>query len=157
MIAFFRKLGWLTQRRSKEEQLAAELQFHLEEETEERQAAGMSAREARGAARRELGNLGLVQEDTRATWSWTLLEQLVQDLRYGARTMLAQSRLHGIGVPVTGTGDWRQHGDLQPHGRIADAVAAGDRPGIARDTEVAHLGEERHGRHRGASRQRLLR
>jgi macrolide transport system ATP-binding/permease protein len=88
MIAFFRKLGWLVQRRSKEEQLAAELQFHLEEETEERQAAGMSAPQARGAARRELGNLGLVQEDTRATWSWTLLEQLVQDLRYGARTML---------------------------------------------------------------------
>ncbi|MGH9665404.1 MAG: ABC transporter permease, partial [Bryobacteraceae bacterium] len=88
MIAFFRKLGWLAQRRSKEEQLAAELQFHLEEETEERQAVGMSAREARGAARRELGNPGLVQEDTRATWSWTLLEQLVQDLRYGARTML---------------------------------------------------------------------
>ena len=88
MIAFFRKLGWLAQRRSKEEQLAAELQFHMEEETEDRQAAGMSAREARGAARRELGNLGRVQEDTRATWNWTLLEQLVQDLRYGARTML---------------------------------------------------------------------
>jgi macrolide transport system ATP-binding/permease protein len=88
MISFFRKLGWLAQRRSKEEQLAAELQFHLEEETEEGQAAGMSAREARGTARRELGNLGLLQEDTRATWSWTLLEQLVQDLRYGARTMM---------------------------------------------------------------------
>jgi predicted permease len=88
MIAFFRKLGWLVQRRSKEKQLAAELQFHLDEEIGERQAAGMSEPEARGAARRELGNLALVQEDTRATWSWTLLEQLVQDLRYGARTML---------------------------------------------------------------------
>jgi len=88
MIPFFRKLGWLLERRSKEEQLAAELQFHLEEATEERQAAGMSAREARGAARRELGNLGLVQEDTRAAWSWTFLEQFVQDLWYGARTML---------------------------------------------------------------------
>ncbi len=88
MIPFFRKLGWLAQRRSKEEQLAAELQFHLEEETEKRQASGFSAREARGAARRELGNLGLVQEGTRATWSWTLLEQPVQDLRYGVRTIL---------------------------------------------------------------------
>jgi macrolide transport system ATP-binding/permease protein len=88
MISFFRKLGWLVGRRSREEQLAAEIQFHLEEETEERRAAGMSAQEARGAARRQLGNLGLVQEDTRAAWSWTLLEQLIQDLRYGARTML---------------------------------------------------------------------
>ena len=88
MIAFFRKLGWLVQRRSKEEGLAAELQFHLEEEAEEQRAAGISAQEARGIARRELGNLGLIQEDTRATWSWTLLEQVVQDVRYGARTML---------------------------------------------------------------------
>jgi predicted permease len=88
MTSFFRKLGWLVERRSKEEQITAELQFHLDQETEEHQAAGMSAQEACSAARRELGNLGLVQEDTRATWSWTLLEQLVQDLRYGARTML---------------------------------------------------------------------
>ena len=88
MISFIRKLRWLAQRRSREQQLAAELQFHLEEEAEERRAAGLSAREARGAARRELGNLGLVQEDTRAAWSWTWVEQLVQDLRYGARTMM---------------------------------------------------------------------
>jgi macrolide transport system ATP-binding/permease protein len=88
MISFFRKLSWLTRRRSKEEQLNAELQFHLEEEAEEREAAGMSAQDARWAARRELGNLGLLREDTRAMWSWTLLEQLSQDLRYGARTML---------------------------------------------------------------------
>ena len=88
MISFLRKLGWLVRRRSKEDQLAAELQFHLEEETEERQAAGMSAQDARWAARRELGNLGVVLEDTRTMWSWTLLEQLGQDLRYGARTML---------------------------------------------------------------------
>jgi macrolide transport system ATP-binding/permease protein len=88
MTSFLRKLGWLTQRRTREEQLTAELQFHLEEEAEERQAAGMSAYEARGAALRELGNLGVVLEDTRATWSWTVLEQLGQDLRYGARTIL---------------------------------------------------------------------
>ena len=88
MISFFRKLGWLARRRSKEDHLAAELQFHLEEEADERQAAGMSAQEARRAARRELGNLGMVLEDTRAAWSWTLLEQLRQDLRYGLRTML---------------------------------------------------------------------
>ncbi|HEY1950433.1 MAG TPA: ABC transporter permease [Bryobacteraceae bacterium] len=88
MIPFFRKLGWLTRRRSKEDQLTAELQFHLEEETEERQADGMSKQDARWAARRELGNLSVVLEDTRAVWGWTLLEQLGQDLRYGWRTML---------------------------------------------------------------------
>ena len=88
MISFFRKLGWLARRRSKEDQLAAELQFHLEEEAEERQATGMGAEEARWAALRELGNPGMVREETRATWSWTPLEQLLQDLRYGARTIV---------------------------------------------------------------------
>ncbi|HMF78440.1 MAG TPA: permease prefix domain 1-containing protein [Bryobacteraceae bacterium] len=88
MISFLRKLGWLTRRRSREEQLSAELQFHLEQEAEERQADGMGVEDARWAARRELGNLSAVREDTRATWSWTPLEQLAQDLRYGTRTML---------------------------------------------------------------------
>ena len=60
MISFFRKLGWLARRKSKEDQLTAELQFHLEEETEERQSAGMALQDARWAAQRELGNLGVV-------------------------------------------------------------------------------------------------
>jgi macrolide transport system ATP-binding/permease protein len=88
MISFFRKLGWLARRRSKEDQLAAELAFHLEEEAEQRQAAGLGSQDARWVARRELGNLGMVREETRAAWSWTLLEQLLQDLRYATRTIL---------------------------------------------------------------------
>src|SRR5947209_233019 len=81
-IPFFRK------RRSKDDELAAELQFHLEEEAEERREAGLSEEEARWAARRDLGNLGLVGEQTRVAWSWVWLEQLLQDLRYAWRTML---------------------------------------------------------------------
>jgi len=37
MNSFFRKLRWLAQRRDKEAELREELQFHLEEEMEERQ------------------------------------------------------------------------------------------------------------------------
>jgi hypothetical protein len=48
MIEFFRKLGWVVQGRSKEKELAVELQFHLDEEIEERQAAGMPQQEAHG-------------------------------------------------------------------------------------------------------------
>jgi macrolide transport system ATP-binding/permease protein len=88
MRSFFRRLFWLARRRSKEDQLTAELRFHLEAETEERQATGLSAQDARLAARRELGNLGAALEDTRATWSWTVLEQLIQDVRYGWRSIL---------------------------------------------------------------------
>jgi predicted permease len=89
MNAFLRKLRWFIQRRNKEAELRAELQFHLEEEADERREQGLAEEEARWAARRELGNLTLVQEDTRAMWGWTILEQLGQDLRYAFRTIAA--------------------------------------------------------------------
>src|SRR5437764_8715060 len=88
MNPFFRKLRWLMQRDSKEAELREELQFHLEEEAEQRKQDGLQDDDARWTARRELGNLAALQESTRGVWSWTLLEQLVQDLRYALRTML---------------------------------------------------------------------
>ena len=75
MNAFFRRLRWLAQRSRKEAELREELQFHLDEEAELHQAEGLAEEQARWAARRELGNLTLLQEDTRATWGWTILEQ----------------------------------------------------------------------------------
>ena len=89
MISFFRKLRWWIQRRDKEADLREELQFHLAEEASEREAAGLGKEEATCAARRELGNLTMVEEDTRAVWGWAIIEQLGQDLRYALRTMAA--------------------------------------------------------------------
>ena len=87
MTSFFRKLRGLMPRPDKEAELQEELQFHLEEEAGERQAQGLAGEEAFRAAHRGLGNLALVREDTRAVWTWTIGEQLVQDLRYGLRTI----------------------------------------------------------------------
>src|SRR5215831_14884294 len=75
----FRKLRWLFARRRREGELEEELAFHLQEEAEER---------GYHAARRDLGNLGLIKEDTRQIWGWTWFEQLMQDLRYAVRSML---------------------------------------------------------------------
>jgi predicted permease len=88
MSSFFRKLSWLTQRRRKEDELRDELQFHLNEEAEQHQAEGLAMEEARRAASRDLGNITLLKENTRAMWTWTLWEQLMQDLRYAVRTMI---------------------------------------------------------------------
>ena len=74
-----RKLGWLFAHRKREKELEEELAFHLEEEAEER---------GYEAGRRDLGNLGLIKEDTRQMWGWTWIEQLMQDLRYARRTVL---------------------------------------------------------------------
>jgi macrolide transport system ATP-binding/permease protein len=89
MRSFFRKLNWLTRRSRKEEELREELQFHLDEEADQQRAEGLAEQDARWAARRELGNLAQVQEDTRFVWGWTMFEQLIQDLRYACRTISA--------------------------------------------------------------------
>lgn len=95
MTSFFRKLRWLMQRRNKESELSEELQFHLEEEAEQRQGEGLEEEQARWAARRELGNLTLLRENTRAAWGWMILEQFGQDLRFAFRTM-AGNRLFTV-------------------------------------------------------------
>ncbi len=92
MKAFFRRLRWLTQRSRKEAELREELEFHLEEEAERRQGEGLAQEQSRWLARRELGNLTLVQEDTRAMWGWTILEQLGQDLASWTRSCCALFR-----------------------------------------------------------------
>jgi predicted permease len=87
MIPLFRKIVWWLDRRRKEDDLREELRFHLAEELDERQAGGLSQNEAAWAARRDLGNATVLREDARTLWSWILLEQLAQDVRYGLRGM----------------------------------------------------------------------
>jgi macrolide transport system ATP-binding/permease protein len=98
MTSLFRKFTWWLQRRRKEDELREELTFHLAEEAGERQANGLSEDEARWAARRDLGNVTLLREDTRTLWSWILLEQLAQDIRYGLRTMAANKTFSAMAI-----------------------------------------------------------
>src|SRR5262245_2045745 len=97
-MSFFRKLSWFLRRPSREAELQEELQFHLEEEAEECRSQGLVATEAQRAARRDLGNITRVQEDTRATWSWTLYEQFAQDVRYALRTMTANKTFSALAI-----------------------------------------------------------
>jgi len=95
MMTWFRKLRWLMQRRRREAELREELAFHLSEEAQLREQEGEAQDAAQFAARRELGNLSLVQEDTRATWGWRALDQLTQDGRYAFR-MMKSNRLFAL-------------------------------------------------------------
>src|SRR3984885_3327402 len=69
------------------ENLDQDIRDHIERETEDNIARGMSPEEARTAALRKFGNVTLVKEDTRRVWNAAWVEQLFQDLRYCARTL----------------------------------------------------------------------
>ena len=70
-----------------ERELDRELRFHLGRQIEENQAAGMSAAEARYAALRRLGGVAQIQEECREMRRTNYVDNLVQDLRYAARTL----------------------------------------------------------------------
>jgi macrolide transport system ATP-binding/permease protein len=87
-MTHFRKLSWWLHRRRREADLREELAFHLEEEADERRAEGLPSEQARLAARRDLGNVTLLREEMRTLWSWMLVEQFVQDVRFALRGIL---------------------------------------------------------------------
>jgi predicted permease len=87
MISWLRKLTWWVHSRRKEDELREELQFHLEEDADERRGDDLPPDQARWAAYRDLGNVTRLCEDTRAVWIWRFGEQLAQDTRYALRTM----------------------------------------------------------------------
>jgi putative ABC transport system permease protein len=78
---------WPFDRRQRESDLERELRSHLNAEAEDYPADCLTPDEARYAARRRLGNIALIQEDTRAMWGWTPLDTLWQDLRYAGRIL----------------------------------------------------------------------
>jgi macrolide transport system ATP-binding/permease protein len=74
-------------RRNADRDLDEELQYHVEQQTELNRRGGMSPEEARRQALLQFGNVPLVKEDTRAVWTRVGLEQVLQDLRFGARIL----------------------------------------------------------------------
>src|SRR5215470_115556 len=78
----------LWRRGKMEEQLDKELSFHLEEHTADLIAQGLDPEEARRQASLALGGPEQVKEWCRDARGTRWLEDLLQDLRYGARMLL---------------------------------------------------------------------
>jgi predicted permease len=76
-------------RRRKEhaQDLERELRSDLELEAAEQAENGLSAEQARYAARRVFGNTTLVKEEVREVWGWTRWDILIQDVRYSLRML----------------------------------------------------------------------
>src|SRR5437867_3654750 len=69
------------------EDLDQDIREHIERETQDNIERGMPAEEARYAAVRKFGNITRVKEETREVWTFPRLEELLQDVRYGLRTL----------------------------------------------------------------------
>ena len=84
-------MNWLTQlfsRRRLYTDLSAEMRQHLDGKIEELVAEGMSRREATAAARRQFGNLTLIERDSREVWHWPSVESFFADSRFAVRMLL---------------------------------------------------------------------
>src|SRR5262249_50698509 len=83
-------MSWLSRffgGHKREEELHDEVRSHLEMAAHERVERGASGDEARHAARREFGNVALVEETTRDAWGRRWLREFLEDVRYGSRVL----------------------------------------------------------------------
>jgi predicted permease len=84
---FIQRLRTQFQKKELDQELSEELAFHIEQETEENIAAGMSPEEARYAALRKFGGVDQVKEECRDAWGVRFIDTVLQDLRFGLRQL----------------------------------------------------------------------
>src|SRR5690349_9190798 len=85
------RLRSLFRRNRVEQDLDEELQYHLEQKTDQFIAQGMTPEDARRAALREMDGITQRKEECRDMRRVNLIDNLMQDVRYGLR-VLAKSR-----------------------------------------------------------------
>ena len=84
------RVAGLWRKEEKDREFAAEIENHLQMRTEEHMRRGMSAAEARRAARIESGGLEVAREAYRDRRGIPWLESLLQDFRYAFRALRKQ-------------------------------------------------------------------
>src|SRR4051794_7357377 len=89
MLSFFYRVRAvarsLVNRRAIDQQMRDEMEAHLAQATQRYVARGMSPRDARDAARREFGNVAVLQEEGRDARTGQWLESVGADIRYALR------------------------------------------------------------------------
>ena len=88
----------LFRRREVERELDEELRAHLEQQIRANMALGMNAEEAEYAARRAMGGFEVQKEKCRDTRRVAFVEDLWQDVRYGARILGRTPLITGVAI-----------------------------------------------------------
>jgi len=63
------------------------IEEHIQERADELEAEGVPRRQAEQTARREFGNVALLQQRSREQWQWPPLESLLADLKFALRRL----------------------------------------------------------------------
>src|SRR6185437_3605105 len=95
LVRFFRRKHWDSER-------AAELESHLQIETDRNIEAGMSPADARAAAYRKLGNPYRIRETIYEINTIPLLDTLWRDLRFSLRTLIKRPGFTVVVVRILG-------------------------------------------------------
>ena len=104
-------MTWLKQlvtRRRIYTDLSEEIAQHLQQKADELMSNGMSRVAAERQARREFGNVALIEERSREAWQWPTCESIWADLRDAMRQLRKQPVMaliivltFGLGIGVT--------------------------------------------------------
>lgn len=87
-----------------DQEIEAEIRFHLSEEARLREDWGEAPRAAQQGARRAFGNTALIKEEVRSTWTSRRADRLTQDLRYTLRTFRKSPALALVITAILGIG-----------------------------------------------------
>ena len=93
-----RRLKYWLESARRSDVLNEEIELHLAEIAAELQADGWPAEQAHAEARRRFGNVGRKYEESREIWMTRFLSELVQDIRYGWRTLMANKVFSALAV-----------------------------------------------------------